>query len=106
MHCGRCSGGANCLAQEGDFFGVGFHQVNAGFGNFRQRAGYGQARKPSAGTKVGPNASLWRKRDQLQRVRDMTGPEISLCRRCDQIDLALPAQEHSDEAIQAIHCFT
>src|SRR5580704_5099288 len=88
------------------FFGVGFHQVNAGFWNFRQRAGYGQARKPSARTKVGPNAGLWRKRDQLQRVRDMTGPEISLCRRCDQIDLALPAQEHSDEAIQAIHCFT
>ena len=106
MHYGPCASGANCLAQKRYFFGVGFHQVNPGVGHICKRAGNCHAGKSAAGAEVGPNAGLWREREQLEGVRDVAGPDIWLRGRRDEINPLLPAKEHSDIAIQAVHCFT
>ena len=44
--------------------------------------------------------------EQLQRIRNVAGPEDRHGRRCDQMRDLLPLQQQLDEAIESFRCFT
>src|SRR5712671_7873885 len=106
MHGRRqCELAAN-LAQERGFLTGAFDQVNRRPGSIRQRAGDRHAGKAAARSEIEPDPRLWREPEELQRIRDMAGPQLRHAARSDQIGAALGGEQQRYEAIKPNQCFT
>src|ERR1043165_241765 len=89
-------------AQEGGFLLRALDQMNRGVLLFRQRAGDDQSREAAARAEVDPAARGRGNGDELQRIRDVAGPQPRNGRSRDEIGLLLPRQEQIAEAVDAL----
>ena len=106
MHGGRRAGDALSLAQECGLFRIAFDQMDHRAGFAGERTGDHEAGEAAARAEIDPDPRGGRKIEQLERIRDMPGPQLRDRGRRDEIGRALPAQKQLDEAIEPLRCFT
>src|ERR1051325_5458963 len=97
---------AHRLAQKGCFFGIALDQVDIGARRLRQRAGENHARETAAAAKVDPYFRRRSQAQKLERISDVSSPEMRKRRWGDEIGLGLPLHEETDIAIQPRLRFT
>src|SRR5689334_9599059 len=100
MHGRWCRSYANRFAQEGGFLGVALDQMDMGAGRIRQRASEHDARKATAAAEVDPDFCRMRQAEKLERIGNVTRPEIRKCRWRDEVGLGLPRHQEIDIAIE------
>ena len=106
VHAGRQCEGFGDIAQKDGFLAGAFDQVDRGVGPIRERACEHKTGETGTGAEIEPDFGIGREIEQLQRVRDMAGPQMGNRARPDQIGVGLCLQQQIDEAIEPAECFT
>src|SRR3954452_10860112 len=101
MHGRCCRSYAHRLAQKGRFFGIALDQMYIGTRRLRQRAGKNHTREAAATAKIDPDFRRRSQAQKLERISDVSSPEMRKRRRRDEIGFGLPLHEEADVAIES-----
>src|SRR5262245_43209639 len=106
MHSPRRARDAYGLAQKRSLLGDTLDQIDSGARRLRQRTGQHDTWKAAAAAKIDPGLCGRSERQELQRIGDMTRPEIRKRGGGDEIRLRLPLPKQRDIAIEPPFRFT
>src|SRR3954468_11055610 len=106
MHGRCCRSYAHRLAQKGRFFGIALDQMDIGARRLRQCAGENHTREAAAAAKVDPDFRRRSQAQKLERISDVSSPEMRKRRWRDEVGLGLPLLQEADVAIQPRLRFT
>src|SRR6266545_236202 len=91
---------ADRLAQESRLLGVALDQMDIGARRLRQGAGKNHTWKATTAAKIDPDFRGRSQTQKLERIGDVSGPEMRKRRWRYKIRFALPLQKQTDVAIQ------
>ena len=94
------------FAQERGFFADAFHQMDGGPFPACEGAGDDDPRKARAGSEIDPAFGVRRQRQELERIGDVTRPDVRDGRTRNQVDMGRNIEELVDEQVQFRRCFT
>ena len=106
MHESRSRGDPQRLAKERGLPGIALDEMHLGTRSLGERAAQHDTGKAAAAAEIDPKFGGRRQREELKRIRHVTGPDMRQGRWRDQIGLGLPLHQQFDKAIQARLCFT
>src|SRR3954468_4070752 len=101
MHGRCCRSYAHRLAQKGRFFGIALDQMDVGARRLRQRASESHTREAAAAAKVDPDFRRRSQAQKLERISDVSRPEMRKRRWRDEIGFGLPLHEKADVSIES-----
>jgi len=99
MHGRSSRSYANGFAEERRLLGVALDQMDSCARRFRQGAREDHAGKSAAAAKVEPDLCRWREIQELQRIGNVSRPEMGKRGGRDEIRFGLPLQEESNVAV-------
>ena len=94
------------LAKESSLLPLALDQMHGRAGPIGERARDDDAGKSSASADIEPNSGIGREIEELERIRDVAGPDLADRGAADQIGVALRGQQERDETVEPICCFT
>src|SRR5690348_1314258 len=106
MHRGGQAERLDHLAQERGLLALALDQMHGGAWLTGEHASENEPGEAAAGADVEPSPGARREIDELERVRDMAGPDLADRGGADQVRMALRREEELDEAIEQGSCFT